>query len=126
MLLHHVINVAQPVVHKAYTVPLKGGPDTSTSVVTADDDVFYLKNIDRKLHHGERVKVRVNDHIGHIAVHEDIPRCKTHEFLGRHATIRAADPEVLWSLLNGEILKELRVFGDEIPGPFLVVVKKFG
>ena len=108
MLLQHIIDMAEPVVCKSDTIPSKSGMDTTTTIMSADDDVFDLKDINGELHHGEGVKIGVDDHIRHIAMHKDFSRRKTDQLLGRNSAVSTSDPEILGLLLNRELLKKHR------------------
>jgi hypothetical protein len=49
----------------------------------------------------------MHDHVGHVAMNKDLAWCQTDKLLRRHPAVGTAYPEVLWSLLDSEILKEL-------------------
>jgi hypothetical protein len=124
--LQHVVDVAQPVVGQPNPLPAKGGLDTTAAIMPTDNDVLHLEHVDGELHHRETVEIRVNDHIGHIPVDEQLTRGKTHQFLGRNATVSATDPEILRLVLNSQILEKFRIPGAEILGPCLIVGKEVG
>jgi hypothetical protein len=70
--------------------------------VAADDDVLHLEHINGELQHGQAVQVRVHHHVGDIAVDEQLARRHAQQFVGRHAAVRAADPQVFRGLLRGQ------------------------
>ena len=61
--------------------------DAAAICVAADDDVFYFEDIDRELHDREAVQVGVDDQIGNVAMHEELPREHPDDLVGRHPTI---------------------------------------
>jgi hypothetical protein len=61
---------------------------------------FHLQHVDRELHDGQAVEVGVHHHVGHVAVHEDLARLQAGDLVGRHAAVRAADPQVLARLIH--------------------------
>ena len=109
MLLKDVIHMTEPVVSKSHTVAAQGSLDAAATIVTADDDVFDLQDIDSELHHRKTVEVGVHDHIGHIAMNKDLSGSKSDQFLSRHTAVRTSDPEVFGTLLDSQILEELRI-----------------
>ena len=126
VLLQHIIDVAQPVVGQPHPLPAKSSLNTPAAIMTTDDDVLHLEHVDGELHHREAVEIRVNDHIGHIAVDEKLPRGKAHQFLRRNATVSATDPEILRLVLNGQILEKFRIPSAEILGPCLIIGEEIG
>jgi hypothetical protein len=99
--------------------------DTAASVVTANDDVLHLEDIDGELHDREAVEVGVDDDVRHVPVHEKLTRGESHKFLGGNTAVGTADPEIFRLLLDGEILEKFRVFCAEVFSPCLVVGEEF-
>ncbi|MNT30708.1 hypothetical protein D3C72_1665160 [compost metagenome] len=99
VLVRKLVQRPQPVIADAQALPGKSCAYTPTSIVTADDDVLHLQDIDGKLHGREAVEVRMLDHVGNIAVHEDLAGRQVNDGVGRDAAVRASDPEVLRRLL---------------------------
>ena len=76
--------------------------DAAAAVVAADDDVLHAQDVDGVLEHREAVEVGVHDDVGDVAVDEHLAGREADDLVGRHAAVRAADPEVLGRLLVGE------------------------
>jgi hypothetical protein len=47
--------------------------------------------------------------VADVAVHEDIARQESHDLVGRHAAVRAADPQILRALLAEQAGEELGI-----------------
>ena len=59
----------------------------------------FVELIDRVLHDAQAVQVGMHHHVGDVAVHEHFARRHADDLVGRHARIRAADPQILGVLL---------------------------
>ncbi len=101
MIAINIFDVAQPVVNQSVTAVLKRRTDPATSVVTTDDDVFYLKKFDSILNDRKTIEIRVHDHIGDVAMDEYFPGRKIDNLRGGDAAVRAADPQIFRVLLSG-------------------------
>lgn len=95
----------------------QGGVDTAAGRVATDDDVFHLQVHDGVLDHAGRVEVAVVDDVGDVAVHEDVAGLEAQDGRLRAARVRAADPQDLRLLADGEGWELLAVAGR----PFLVL-----
>jgi hypothetical protein len=89
--------------------------------MTAHDDVAHLEHVDRKLDGREAIEVRVHDNVGHVAVHEHLAGGQAHDLVGRHAAVRAPDPQVVGPLLSGQPGEEIRILPGHVVGPAAVV-----
>ena len=98
----HVLDVAQPVVDQAERRSQIRRPHAAAAVVAADDDVLDLQHVDGVLQHREAVEVGVDDDVGDVAVDEQLAGQQADDLVGRHAAVRAADPQVLRRLLRRE------------------------
>ena len=96
------------------------------SVVSADDDMTHVQHVDGVLHHRQAVQIRMHDHVGNIAVHEDITRRQADDLIGRDARVGATDPQVLRILLLRKLLEEARVLLEDALAPLAVVLEQFG
>ena len=121
VLLPHVLDVAQPVVDEADAAVEQRGAHAAAAVVADDDDVPHLQHIDGELHHREAVEVGVDDDVGDVAVDEHFAGQQADDFVGRHAAVRAADPQILGVLLLGERGEEARLPRFDFRGPCAVV-----
>src|SRR5688572_28972844 len=72
VLFMHVLHVAQPVVGEPEAAPMHGGVYAATAVMSADDDVFHAQQVDRELYDRQAVEVGVHDHVGDVAVNENV------------------------------------------------------
>ena len=66
----------------------------------------------------------MHDHVGDVAVHEELAGHQADDLVGRHAAVGTADPQVGGRLLRGERLEEVGVALDDPPRPQLVVFEK--
>ena len=124
MFFHHVLNVPQPVVDESESIVAQRRVNAAAAVVSADDDVLHVQHIDGVLQYREAVEVSVNHDVGHVAVHEELSRQQADDFVGRHATIRAADPQVIRRLLAHQLAEELRIAGRDLLRPAAIAVKQ--
>ena len=60
----------------------------------------HVQHIHGELDHRQRVQVGVHHEVGDVAVHEELTRQQADEFIGRHAAVGAADPQILGLLLG--------------------------
>jgi hypothetical protein len=93
--LVHILDMPQPVVHQAQTLPVEGGAHTAAAVVAADDDVPHPEHVHGELHHRQAVEVGVHDDVGHIAVDEELAGQESHDLVRGHPAVGTADPQVL-------------------------------
>ena len=122
--LAHVLDVAKPVVGQPDAFTAQYGADAAATVVSDDHDVFHAEDIDRVLYDRETIQIGVNNDVGDVTVDEDLAWQQADDFVGRHATVGAADPEVLRILLAREFLKKLRIAVFDCAGPSPVLGKK--
>lgn len=86
------------------------------------DDVFHLEMLHRILHDCEGIDVRGRDHIGDIAMHEDLSRLEPHDLVGWDPRVRASNPEI-FGILDGYKLGEVLWLSlDGLCSPFLVIL----
>jgi hypothetical protein len=129
MFFADVLDVAEPIVGEAHAFATQHGAHAAATVVAYDHDVFYLQHIDRKLDHRETIQIGMDDDVGDVAVDENFAGQKADDFVGRHAAVGAADPEVFRILLAGEFLEKLRVALRDFGRPSFVLgeeVREFG
>ena len=121
MALADVADMAEPVVDEAEPAVLERRPDAAAAVMAADDDVLHPEHGHRVLDDGEAVEIGVDDEVRHVAVDEELAGQEIDDLVGRHAAVRAADPQIFRRLLLGELPEELRVAGADRPCPFAVL-----
>ncbi len=85
--------------------------------MAADDDVLDLEDIDRELQHRQAVDVGVADHVGDVAVDEQLAGDAAHDLVGRQPAVGAADPQQLGPLHGLEPREELGVARGGGGGP---------
>ena len=100
--LADIFNMAQPVIAQADPVMSQCRRHAAATVMTANDDVPDFQHIHRELHHGQAIQIRVNHKIGDIAMDKQFSGKQVNDFICRHSTVGAADPEVLRRLLPGK------------------------
>ena len=98
----------------------------AAAVVAAHDDVLDLEHVDRVLQHRQAVQIGVHDDVGDVAVDEQLARPQADDLVGRHAAVRAADPQVLRQLLRRQRPEEVGIVIGDAAGPAAVVVEKVG
>ena len=123
VLLVHVLHVAQPVVGQPDAAVGHGRVDARAAIVAADDDVLDLEHVDGELQHRQTVEVGMDDDVGDVTVDEQFTRRHTQQFIGRHAAVRAADPQVFRGLLRSEGLEKAGVFFHHRRRPVAVAFK---
>jgi hypothetical protein len=107
----HVANVPEPRVQQAHVFGRHGGFDTTTAVVTADDNVFYFEVTNGVVHDGHDVEVNVIDEVGDVAVDEHLTRFKAGDGFSGDARVGAACVIVLvcvHSICAGDVLSHKR------------------
>ena len=119
-----VLHVAQPKIDEADARTFERGLDAAAAVVANDHDVLHLQYIDRVLDHRQRVEVGMHDHVGDVAVDEDLARQQADDLVGRHARVGTADPEVLRGLKLRQLAEEAGVELLHLARPRLVVVEQ--
>jgi hypothetical protein len=113
----HVADVAQPVVDETERLGRHRRAHTTAAVVTADDHVLHLEDVDRVLEYRQAIDVGVLDDVGDVAMHEHLARCPPDDLVRGHAAVGAADPQEVWRLDVLEPAEELRVVGHGIGRP---------
>jgi len=88
----HILNMAKPIVDQPKFVVAQGGQYPTAAVMPTNDDVLYAEHIHRELDCGETVQVGMNNHVGDVAMNEHLSGEQADNLVGRHTTIRAADP----------------------------------
>jgi len=85
----------QPNVEKTKSGVSKGGIDTTTAGVAADENVFDLEVSNGELNDGKRVDVGGCDDVGNVAVDENLARLQTQNGGFGDTRVSASDPENL-------------------------------
>ena len=119
-----VTNGAQPAVDQAELTVLHRGAHAAAAVVAGNEDVFDLEHVHCVLDHRQAIEVGVQHYVGHVAVHEQIPRQHADDLVGRHTGVGTADPQVFRSLLAGELGEEFGIFLFDRIRPSVVVIKQ--
>ena len=125
VLLAHVLHVAQPVVDQADARARHGRMHALAAVMADDDDMFDFQHVHGKLQDGQAIEVGMHDHVGNIAVHKHVARRHAQQFVGGHAAVGAADPQVFGRRLRFQVLEEVRVFRHHRVGPAAVTLQQF-
>ena len=123
--LRHVQDVSDK--HGAYLGKVAGDAcrhDARATVMTADDDVAHVQEVDGELDHRQAVEVGMHDHVGYVAVDEDLAGRKTYDLVGRHARIGAAYPKVFGALLVREAPEETGIVARDALDPGAIVVEQ--
>ena len=83
-----------------------------------------LFHIHRELQHGEAVEVGTLDDVGYVTVDKHFSREQADDLIGRHATIRTADPQVAGGLLPREFPEKRWVGLADVSGPGAIIGKE--
>ena len=119
-----ILDMAEPVVAQANSVLPEGGPYTTAAIMAADDDVTHLEDVDRELHDGKAVEIRVDNDVRDVSMDEQFTGEEADDLVGRDAAVRATDPEVTWALLARQLGEELGVLLADPLGPGPVVFEE--
>jgi len=87
-----VADRAQPAINQAHLLIRHGGAHAATAIVAGDQNMFDLQHIHRVLNHRQAIQVRVQHHVGHVAVYKQIAGQHADNFIGRYAGIRTTNP----------------------------------
>lgn len=99
MVVHHVLNMSQPIIYQAQLRILHRRLDSAAAVVAADYNMTDSQHVDRELHHRKAVEVGMDHQVRHIAVDEHFTRLQADQLSGRHAAVRTSNPQVARILL---------------------------
>ena len=121
MFFPDILEVSQPIVTQTEAVATEGGTDAAATVMSTDDDVADLEDIDGELHHRQAIEIGVHDQIGYIAMNKQFTGQESDDFVGGDPAIGTANPEVFRGLLAGELEKEFRVDPSNLGGPSPVI-----
>ena len=124
MFISDVLNVAQPVIRQANPLAADHRADAAAAVMADNEDVLHLEQIDRQLDDRKAIQIRVDDHVGEVAVHEHFAGQNANDFVGGDATIGAADPEEFRVLLTRKLPKKLRISLLDRVGPSFVLFEE--
>ena len=98
--------------------------DAAAPEVAADHDLLDAQHLDGVLQHREAVEIGVHDDVRDVAVHEHLARIGARDLVGRHAAVRAADPEVARRLLRLQPAEEAGVAARAPRRPRAVAVEE--
>ena len=99
----------QPVVDEAAALAVDRRGDAAAAVMADDHDVLDLQHVDGELQDREVVGVLRRGEVGDVAVHEQLAGIEPDDFVGRHAAVGAADPEIFGRLLAFQAAEEAGV-----------------
>lgn len=85
-----ILDVPQPVIDHSKLLLGQRGSDTSAAVMSADDNVANLENVDGVLEDRQQVHIGVGDDIGDVAVDENLAGIQVDDLVCRNTRIRAA------------------------------------
>ena len=126
MLVVYVPDMPEPRVTEPDTFALQGRLDAAATVVTTDDNVFDLEDIDGKLQHRQTVEVGVSDDVSNVAVNEQLTGAKVEYPTRRNSRVGAAYPQVFGRLLTDQTAKKVRVLSNGLFRPGAVFLEEMG
>lgn len=124
VLLVNIPHVSQPVVAQPKTLPPKGCPHPAATIMSADNDVAHLQDIDRELHHRQAIQVRVHNQVGDIPLNKQFAGRETDNLVRRDPAVRATNPEIFRRLLLGKLKEKFRLYLPNSLGPGPVVFEE--
>lgn len=102
----HIFDVSYPVVDYSNRTIVHGCLHTSTAIVTADNNMTYLKRVNCKIETAQKVKVCVNNHICDVSVDKNLSWLSTNNNISRHSAVRTSDPKN-WRPLSFSLFDEI-------------------
>jgi hypothetical protein len=120
-----VADFAKPTVHEAKVLRLHCCCDPPAAVMTANDDVFDVQDLDRVLQRRLDVHVDVADQVGDVSMDKNVAWLQSHDFVGWDSAVRTPDIKEVGSLGRGEALKIVVTFCDLFGNPAFVVFEDF-
>jgi hypothetical protein len=115
---------AEPVVDQAVPLVSERSRHAAALVVSAHDHVLDVQDVDRELQHGETIEVRVHDEVRDVPMNEDLAGRHADDLVRGHATVGAADPQIVGRLLLRQPPEEVGVTARRVGGPPAVVVEE--
>lgn len=109
----------EPDIEQAKSGVSKGGIDTATACVAADENVFDLEVSNGELNNGKRVDVGGCDDVGNVAVDKDLTGLQAQDGRLGDARVGATDPENLGRLTLCRLGEEVGVGLDHLGAPLL-------
>lgn len=82
-----VLYVSEPVIEKTELMRAARRMNTTAAVVTADDDVLDLQDLNRKLNDGEAAHVGVNNEVRNVAMDENLTWLETQDMVSGNTAI---------------------------------------
>ena len=122
-----VFNMHQPFIEQRQigALSVKGGANAAAIIVTADDDVRNFEHLHGVLDDAEAVEVGGDHLIGDVAVRENGARQRVDDDVGRHAAVRAANPQEFGLLIGRETLEIAGIALTDFLGPGFVLKQQF-
>ncbi len=118
----HLADRMQPVVDEAAALAIDGGGHASAAVMADNQHALHLEHVDGELQHRQVVRIPRRREIGDVTVDKQLAGIEADDFVGGHATVGAADPQVLRLLLSLQPLEEASIDGKLPLGPGAVVL----
>ena len=119
-----VLDVSQPLIGESELSILQRGFDAAAAIVTTDNHMTNLEHIHRVLEYGQAVGVADCNHVGNIAMNEELSGQQSHDFIGRYTAVCASNPQVLRLLQVGKPLEEPGVPRSQLGNPPSVVIEE--
>src|ERR1700694_5652013 len=85
-------NWRQPMFDEPMLRAIENCANAAATIVSADNNVFDLERLDRKLQNGHAIEVRRMDDVRNVSVHEDLAWLQARDDIRGYATIGTADP----------------------------------
>src|SRR6202022_1781792 len=102
-------NWMKPMVNETTTSAVDGGADAAAAIMSDHHNMLHFEHVHGELEHRQIVGILRRSEIGHTAVYEQLAGVEANNRIRRHATIGAADPEILRCLLALGATEEVRI-----------------
>src|SRR5262244_884986 len=106
MFVSNVADIFQPLIAQAEAAVFQGRFNATTPEMTANNDVSNMQHIDSVLNHRKTIRIIQRDNIRNITMNKEFARQQSDNFVGRDATICAADPQIFRRLLPRKLLEK--------------------
>ncbi len=114
-------NRLNPFIDDAEGLSVDGVLDAAATVVTAEDDMFYLEGEDGVMEDREEVGVVWGDEVCDVAVYEEFTRLQAGDRVGWDTAVGTADPEEFGALAFGLCFKDAGFAGFATGRPVAVI-----
>ena len=88
----NILDVTQPVVDEAQLMAVARRVDTAAQIVSADNDVLDLQDLDGELYDRQAADIRMNNEVRYVAMNKHFAWLQATYLICGDSAIRASDP----------------------------------